>query len=289
MSFVPEEIGLSFHAFKKSIGGDRPIDFICVLEEESYYCLRGFVEPGTDFVGLKHGKECVRVKSESRTQELAKELGSTVFIDGDTDRVLVAGIYFLNYPEDMCVGLQEVAAGFNAVLQTSDTCKGVEGRVVGNTAVDVEGVDKSRIGGTFGDVDAHGLANAQSLFAHQKESASNHKEEEGGDGDENDVSAFHIDDGLIEDELITEGIDITVGTDNPVAEGGAMLVSGMLEDVQAWRVVCSNVGIDLVKRGILAAKICEGLNHGGTMAFMAVFVGDDNSYCGTAVDGVVIV
>lgn len=103
------------------------------------------------------------------------------------------------------------------------------------------------------------------------------------------MSAFHIDDGLIEDELITEGIDITVGTDNPVAESGAMLVSGMLEDVQAWRVVCCNVGVDLVKRSVLAAKVCKGLNHGGSMAFMAVFVGDDNSYCCTAVDGVVIV
>ena len=120
--------------------------------------MRGFVEPGTYFVGLKKGEECVGVKSESRAEELAKELGSAVFIDGDSDRVLVAGIYFLNYPEDMCVWLQEIATGFNAVLQPTDACKGVESRVVGDTAVVVEGVDKSRIGGAFGDVDAHGLA-----------------------------------------------------------------------------------------------------------------------------------
>ena len=89
--------------------------------------------------------------------------------------------------------------------------------------------------------------------------------------------------------MITEGVDEAVGAKNPVAQGGAVSVSGLLEDMEAWGIGCRDVGIDLVERGVVLAEGGEGLHHGGAKTFVAILVGYDDADGGTAVDGVVVV
>lgn len=94
---------------------------------------------------------------------------------------------------------------------------------------------------------------------------------------------------LFEDELIAVGVNEFVGTDYPVGEGGAMGVASFLEYEEAGDVGGGYVGIDLVERGVGAAEVGEGLNHGGSEALVAVFVGYHDADCCAAVDGVVVV
>ena len=89
--------------------------------------------------------------------------------------------------------------------------------------------------------------------------------------------------------MVSVCIDESVGTDDPVAQGGAMDIASLLEDMDAGGVGGGYVGIDLVQRGVLPAEGGECLYHGGAVALVPVFVRDDDAHSGTAVDRVVVV
>ena len=80
-----------------------------------------------------------------------------------------------------------------------------------------------------------------------------------------------------------------VGADNPVAQGCTMLITSTLENYQTGVVGGGDVGIELVQRGVALAEKGEGVDHCQAVAFVAMFVRDDDSHGGTPVDWVVVV
>lgn len=89
--------------------------------------------------------------------------------------------------------------------------------------------------------------------------------------------------------MVSVCVDEFVGANDPVGKGGAVDVAGFLKDVDAWGIGGGNVGIDLMKGCVLATEVGKGLDHGRAMALVPIFVGNNNAYGRTAIDGVVVV
>lgn len=145
LTFGPEVVGLTFHAVEEGYWRCGPVDFVGVWEEEADDGLRGFAIAGTGLLGLHEGKEAVGIESETGAEELAELGRGAVFVDGQTDGVLVAGVEFLDNCHDGHVGLEEIAARFDSLVESTDAGKRMEGGVVGYTAMAVEAVDKGLI------------------------------------------------------------------------------------------------------------------------------------------------